>query len=83
MDFITLIALSTAIAAPSFQNQPRSSSGHVRRPPHMLGAGLGLLQGNIILVRGNHVRDNRIFDRLGIGAVFGFLTPELIELRRS
>ena len=55
MDFITLIALSTAIAALGLiQNSAAVVIGAMLVAPlmtPMLGAGLGLLQGNILLVR--------------------------------
>ena len=85
MDFITLIALSTAIAALGLiQNSAAVVIGAMLVAPlmtPMLGAGLGLLQGNIVLVREAITSVILGFSiSLGIGAVFGFLTPGLIEL---
>ena len=85
MDFITLIALATAIAALGLiQNSAAVVIGAMLVAPlmtPMLGAGLGLLQGNIVLVReavSSIVIGFSI--SLGIGVGFGLLTPGLIEL---
>ena len=85
MDFITLIALSTAIAALGLiQNSAAVVIGAMLVAPlmtPMLGAGLGLLQGNILLVREAITSIVLGFSiSLGIGISFGFLTPGLVEL---
>jgi len=85
MDFITLIALSTAIAALGLiQNSAAVVIGAMLVAPlmtPMLGAGLGLLQGNIVLVREAITSVVIGFSlSLGIGVAFGLLTPGLIEL---
>ena len=85
MDFITLIALATAIAALGLiQNSAAVVIGAMLVAPlmtPMLGAGLGLLQGNILLVREAVTSIVVGFSlSLGIGVTFGLLTPGLIEL---
>ncbi len=85
MDFITLISLATAIAALGLiQNSAAVVIGAMLVAPlmtPMLGAGLGLLQGNILLVR-HAVTSIAIGFALclGIGLIFGILTPGLVEL---
>ncbi len=85
MDFIMLICLSTAIAALGLiQNSPAVVIGAMLVAPlmtPMLGAGLGLLQGNVLLVR--HATTSILVGfslSLSIGLFFGLLTPGLVEL---
>ncbi|MEC9464727.1 MAG: DUF389 domain-containing protein [Myxococcota bacterium] len=85
MDFIMLICLSTAIAALGLlQNSAAVVIGAMLVAPlmtPMLGAGLGLLQGNVLLVR--HATTSILIGfslSLTIGLLFGLMTPGLVEL---
>ena len=85
MDFITLICLSTAIASLGLiQNSGAVVIGAMLVAPlmtPMLGTGLGLVQGNLVLVR-DASRSILVgfFLSLLIGMTAGYLTPGFREL---
>lgn len=85
LDFVTLISLSTAIASLGLiQDSGAVVIGAMLVAPlmtPMLGAGLGLVQGNIILVR-NAAQSilTGFFLSLVIGMFFGFAVPGLTAL---
>ena len=85
LDFITLISLSTAIASLGLmQNSGAVIIGAMLVAPlmtPMLGAGLGLVQGNLVLVRNATISIlSGFFLSLVIGLFFGFCVPGFRDL---